>query len=104
MVRLARMIPTSPAEKHVAQQCVRAATSAGANYEEARAAQSKADFIHKIALAAKELRETHFWLRLIVEAEMVGHTTRHDELERIIGECRELNAILAASIRTARKG
>jgi four helix bundle protein len=51
-------------EYDLASQLWRAATSIGANVEEAQAAQSRADFRSKMAIAAKEARETHYWLRL----------------------------------------
>jgi four helix bundle protein len=64
-------------EYDLASQLWRAGTSIGANVEEAQAAQSRADFRSKMAIAAKEARETHYWLRLtrdgrILEAELVN--------------------------------
>jgi four helix bundle protein len=82
----------------VASQVVRSATSAGANYEEARAAESRSDFIHKVRLAAKEMRETIFWLRLTRSCSMVPATN----LDPVADEATELAAILTASARTAR--
>lgn len=64
VMRLIEALPRSHTGKHVASQLLRAATSAGANYEEARGAESKADFIHKTAISWKEVRESHYWLRL----------------------------------------
>jgi four helix bundle protein len=79
-------------------QLIRAATGAGANYEEARAAESRADFIHKVGIAAKEMREAHYWLSLI------GHSGWfRDDVSKVIREAAELVAILGASARTARK-
>lgn len=78
-------------------QLARAATSAGANYEEARAAESRQDFIHKIGLAAKEMREACYWVGLVAEVAWITgiHSLRI--------EASELAAILGASARTARK-
>ncbi len=73
-------------------------TSAGANYEEARAAESRADFIHKCSIASKELRESLYWLRLIHEVELIERSL-FDELD----ETNQLIAILRASIKTARE-
>ena len=53
------------ASKHVAKQLWRAATGGGANYEEARGAESRADFVHKVRVATKELREAYYWLRVV---------------------------------------
>jgi four helix bundle protein len=70
---------------------LKAGTSVGANIEEAQAGQSKADFISKTAIALKEARETHYWLRLLVasqvspEARISGLRTEAEELMRIIG-------------------
>ncbi|MEA5503666.1 four helix bundle protein [Halotia wernerae UHCC 0503] len=57
-------IPGVP--RTLAKQLLRSGTSIAANVEEARAGQSKADFIHKNAIALKEVRETNYWLRLLV--------------------------------------
>ena len=64
VVRLVARLPKSPEGKHVARQLLRSGTSGGANYEEARAAESRADFAHKVLVAAKEVRESAYWLRL----------------------------------------
>jgi four helix bundle protein len=53
------------AAKHVAKQLWRAVTGGGANYEEARGAESRADFVHKVRIATKELREAHYCLRVV---------------------------------------
>jgi four helix bundle protein len=86
------------AAKHVARQLTRAGTSGGANYEEARGAESRADFAHKILVAAKEVGESVYWLRLIERAELA----RRDRVSPAIQEGTELVAILKASARTAR--
>ena len=91
-------IPKSPAARHVVQQLVRAATSGGANYEEARAAESRSDFIHKLSIAAKETREALYWLRLIDQALYAGVAVTD-----LIEEANQLVAILTASIRTAKR-
>src|SRR5687768_16943418 len=64
-LRLAAGLPRNVAGRHVAAQLIRSATGGGANYEEGRAAESRNDFIHKVGIAAKEIRETVFWLELI---------------------------------------
>jgi four helix bundle protein len=96
VIRLTGQLPRDPAGRHVAAQIVRSATSGGANYEEARAAESPADFVHKLGIAAKEVRETAFWLAVI---QRCGWTK---DLDGAIREAAELCAILGASIRTAR--
>jgi four helix bundle protein len=79
-------------------QWIRSATSAGANYEEARAAESGLDFAHKVSIAAKEAREARYWLLLVAEAEWLK-----SDVSGLIRESGELTAILLASARTARR-
>jgi len=86
------------AERHCADQLTRCSTSAGANYEEARCAESRADFVHKVLVSAKETRETRYWLALIRAARLSESTC----LPHLIDEARQLVAILVASARTAR--
>jgi four helix bundle protein len=94
-VVLAREISRDMPGRHIGQQLVRAVTSAGANYEEARRAQSRPDFVHKVAIAAKEMGETLYWLRLSLRLRM-----RTDP--KLADEANELLAILVASTKTAR--
>lgn len=82
----------------MASQLARCGTSAGANYAEARAAESRRDFIHKLKLVLKELRETLFWLRLCGRLNLALAS----DLDEAIEECNELIAILVKSIETAR--
>src|SRR6266404_3857231 len=65
VMRLVEALPKSLGGKHVAGQLLRSGTSAGAHYEEARGAESRADFIHKLGVAWKETRESFYWLKLI---------------------------------------
>jgi len=97
-IRLAARLPRDTAGRHVASQLVRSATSGGANYEEARAAESRNDFIHKVRIAGKELRETVYWLTVI---ERLGWARA--ELGALPLQANELAAMLAASARTARR-
>ena len=89
----------SIAGRHVGLQLLRSATSSGANYEEACGAQSKADFIHKLHIVLKELRETMYWLRLIEKARL-GTNKHYDSL---ISEARELGNIIGKSLVTAKR-
>ena len=98
IVGLMRVLPRDPAGRHLAIQLFRCATSPGANYEEARAAESSADFIHKTSIAAKEMRETRFWLALLDRS---GWLKR--DLSLLVDEAQQLAAILGASVRTARR-
>ncbi|MBW1676514.1 MAG: four helix bundle protein [Deltaproteobacteria bacterium] len=99
IIRLGAALPKNQVGKHVAGQIVRSGTSVGANYEEARAAESRADFTHKLTIALKELRESLFWLKVIDRAEMLPHK----RMVEIIREADELCAILTTSVVTAKK-
>jgi four helix bundle protein len=78
----------------------RAGSSAGSNYEEARAAESRADFIHKMQVVLKELRESRFWLRLIQRSELLPDND--PELQSLLQETEELAKITASSVITAK--
>ena len=77
---------------------IRSSTSPGANYSEATDAESRRDFIHKMKICLKELRETHFWLKF--KSGVAAHDTNDDALMK---ECDELIAIFVASLKTARE-
>jgi four helix bundle protein len=94
-----RKLRTGAAARHVARQLLRSATAGGANYEESRAAESRADFVHKVSIAAKELREARYWLRLTRHAELAPA----DVLDALVRETNELVAILTASAKTAKR-
>jgi four helix bundle protein len=98
--RLLPALQRDAASKHVAKQLWRAATGGGANYEEARSAESTADFLHKLRVATKELREAHYWLRVVQRSDWV----RAGSLDRLVDEFDQLVAILVASARTAKAG
>ena len=99
VIRLGAALPKSPVGRHVAMQLVRSGTSPGANYEEGRGAESRADFIHKLAVTWKELREVSYWLRLIHRAELV----KPKLVESMLDEAKQLVAIFSKSLETARR-
>jgi four helix bundle protein len=96
-LRLAERMPRTPSARHVALQMVRSATACGANYEEARAAESRPDFIHKISVAAKEAREALYWVNLIERSGWLSA-----DFVQLADETRQIAAILGASMRTAK--
>lgn len=71
IIQICGRLPRTVAGRHIAQQLVCSGTSAGANYEEACGAQSKADFVHKLQIVLKETRESMFWLRLADRSRML---------------------------------
>ncbi len=97
--KLAKALPADPFSRHVAVQLFRAASSTGANYEEARGAESRDDFVHKVGVAWKELKESWFWLRFIHRAELIGP----ERVEPLLKEAEELCRIFGSSVRTARE-
>lgn len=80
----------------MAKQVLKSGTSIGANVEEAAAAQSRKDFISKMAIASKEARETNYWLRLLRDSD-VCHGT---DYASIIDESEELIKILTSIVKT----
>ena len=98
VLELVRGLRRDSVGRHIGRQLMRSATAGGSNYEEARSAESRGDFAHKVSIAAKELRESLYWLNLISEANLTS-TKPANELMR---EGSELVAILTASVKTAR--
>ena len=99
IVRLIGQLPQTFQAKHIATQLLRSGTAAAPNYGEARAAESRADFIHKLKIALKELNETAIWLRIIQGSFAIDTGF----LNRLVAENTELCKILVASIQTARR-
>jgi four helix bundle protein len=98
--RVAKMLPPTSDGRYISRQLMRSGLAAAANYAEARAAESRADFIHKLRIVLKELNETKSWLSQIVANGLFSR----DKMGAIIAENLELGWIIAASIKTARDG
>ncbi|MCM2356885.1 MAG: four helix bundle protein [Geobacteraceae bacterium] len=96
IIKTTTMLTKGEASCHIFKQLMRSSTSAGANYEEARAAESRADFIHKLQIVLKELRESIYWLRLTQKTDLM-------KVDQLVQEARELTNIIAKSVVTARK-
>lgn len=90
-------LPNSKAGGHIAGQLIRSGTSPAPNYGEARGAESMKDFIHKLRISLKELRESSVWLRIIARKGLGESPV----VTRALVECDELIAIFVSSIRTA---
>ena len=97
VITVVEALPESRAGKHVAGQLIRSGTSPGPNYGEAQAAESRKDFIHKMKVALKELRETLVWLQVIARKPLC----EADRMQPIIAETDELISIFVKSIQTA---
>src|SRR5262245_40173781 len=98
IVALSSKLPRTLQGRHICGQILRSGTAAAANYAEARSAESRADFVHKLKIASKELNETTIWLEVISESSLLPG----ENLSAIVAENRELCRIIAASIKTAR--
>ena len=97
--KLVDALPDTRLGRHIAGQLVRCGTSPPPNYAEGCAAESPADFVHKLSVVLKEPRETCVWLRLIVKAELLpGH-----RMTELLDEAEQLSKIVAQSLVTAKK-
>ncbi|MGE0043994.1 MAG: four helix bundle protein [Vicinamibacterales bacterium] len=99
VIRLAPGIRALAGTRSVADQLVDAATSIGANYRSACRARSRREFIAKLGIVVEEADEAVHWLELIEDAG-IGPA---DRVPTLIAEARELRAIFAASVATARR-
>lgn len=99
VIALVRRLPQDRAGRVMEDQLVRSATGGGSNYDEARSAQSRADFVHKVSLAAKETREASFWLGVVSRSE----ASLRDDAIALKREASELTAILMSSAKTAKR-
>jgi len=100
IIRMVESLPNTRVSNHIAGQLLRCGTSPAPNYGEAQSAESRADFVHKMKVCLKELRETRVWLLMIVRAKLIKPTSKLDSL---IQETNELISIFVTSIRTAKK-
>jgi four helix bundle protein len=99
LLKLVDALPTSQAGNHISGQLLRCGTSPFANHGEAQAAESRKDFIHKLGVCFKELKEIKRWLRLIGRVELIPLA----HFRPLLIETEELLRIFSASIRTAER-
>lgn len=99
IVRMAQELNKNFAARHIFGQLLRSSTSSGANYEEACAGQSRADFVHKLQIVLKELRESLYWLRLLKKSNLL----KDKAVNPLIKEADELSRIVGKSIVTAKR-
>ncbi len=98
IIQITESLPSTRAGNHIAGQLLRSGTSPHPNHGEAQAAESGKDFVHKMSICLKELRESLRWLRLIEKAKLIENRS---SLQSLIKECDELVRIFVASIKTA---
>jgi len=100
IIKFSEQFPETKAGRHICAQILRSGTSAAPNYGEAQSAESRVDFINKLKIALKELRETEIWLKIIIKAELIQ---RSEEINSVLKETDDLISILFKSIDTAKK-
>jgi four helix bundle protein len=100
ILNVVEALPDSRPGKHIASQLVRSGTSPAPNYSEACSAESRRDFIHKMKICLKELRETQTWLQIVQRKPLIEPA---EKLEGVLCECNELIAIFVASVETAKR-
>ena len=93
-------LPRTRAGNHIAGQLVRCGTSPALNYGEAQSAESQKDFIHKIKIVLKELRETSICLKITKRKPLIKPPERVDS---VLCECDELISIFVTSVSTAKR-
>ncbi|MEW5947472.1 MAG: four helix bundle protein [bacterium] len=100
IIQVVESLPKTRAGNHIAGQLIRCGTSPASNYGEAQGAESRSDFIHKMNICLKELRETRIWLTLINKTNLIKSVM----IEPLLDENEQLISVFATSVRTARKG
>ncbi|AHW59836.1 four helix bundle protein [Draconibacterium orientale] len=100
IIELAEKLPNSPIGNHMKGQIVRSGTSPALNYGEAQSAESKKDFIHKMSVCLKELRETFVAIKIIKYSKLLTEVAL---LEECYVENNELISIFVKSIETVKK-
>ena len=99
VLKIVKLLPNDDAGKVLKHQLAKSGTSPALNYGEARSAESKRDFTHKVKIVNKELRETHINLRIIKKSEMLMKPILDDG----INEANELISIFTATIKSSNK-
>ena len=99
IIKIVEQLPNTRVGNHVAGQLLKSGTSSYPNHGEAQSAESPRDFIHKLRIALKELRETERWLKLIQRVPLI----KSELLKDILLETEELIKIFVSSIKTAEK-
>lgn len=100
IIEIINEMPASKAGNHLSGQLVRSGTSPALNYGEAQSGESRKDFIHKIKIILKELRESYNCLRIIYKSRLYKS---EDKVNKAIKENNELISIFVKSVETAQK-
>jgi len=100
-IEFLKSLPVSPEAKVIRYQLIKSSSSSGANYEEAQAGSSKADFTNKVRISLREMRESNYWLRLIKST--INKVSSSDELEWLTNESLQLKKILGSIVQKSSK-
>ena len=98
IIKVVEALPNTRTGNHIANQLLRSGTSPYPNHGEAQAAESNNDFIHKMRICLKELRETYRWLKVIRKLKLISYV---DKANNVLIETEELIKIFVTSIKTA---
>jgi four helix bundle protein len=98
VIKVVESLPRTLVGRRIADQLLRSSMSIGANYEEAQGAESREDFVHKLQIALKEVRESNYWLRLLSKAGIVPS----NRLSAILDESNQLRAMLSKAVATTK--
>lgn len=99
IIKLSKNLKFEYASEYLANQIVRSSSSSALNYGETQGATSYKDFIHKMSIVLKELRETYINLKIIHQSELWKN---NDQIKKLLLECNELICIFHKSVRTAK--
>ena len=100
IIEVVRSLPNTRIGNHIGRQLIRSGTSPAPNYGEAQGAESRSDFIHKVRICLKELRETKVWLMMIIRLNLIKSASR---IYPLIDENEQLISIFMTSIKTAKE-
>ena len=98
IIKLYQLLSKEKQEYVISKQILRSGTAIGASIREAECAESKADFIHKLAISNKEANETHYWIMLLRNSNLIDAKLANSFLL----DCEELQKLLNSSIKTAK--
>ena len=96
VVKLCQVLDERPGvPRTLANQLLRSSTSIGANLEESKGGQSRADYLSKVSISLKEARETRYWLRLLIATDMIPEP----QLAPLLDEANQITAILTTIVK-----
>ena len=98
VIKLTKALPDDRESRHIANQLFRSGTSVAANYRASRKGKSKKDFISKLGIVLEEADESHFWLSIIIDTNLLPR----EKVIALLQEADELAAIFTQSINTAK--